>query len=257
MTLLRRFTLLLGLAALVSGAAPPAHADPILPTAAVPGSLWYNGDLDGRADLANQRTISGTILSNVYDDFIVPAGRGWDITAVYSNNHPGGSTLPTITGADFSIRQGVSSGNGGTVVASGSGLPVTVTPTGRNLIGQPESTFLISGLHIHLDPGTYFLNVTPVSVDFPQTFETTTSGLNAVGMPPGNDGNSFWNSPSFGQNFSPTTAGLGSGTWDFSEGVVGTVTPPPTVPEPSSLALLSLGGLGLAGWRRWKKKATA
>jgi PEP-CTERM motif len=29
------------------------------------------------------------------------------------------------------------------------------------------------------------------------------------------------------------------------------------VPEPSSLALLSLGGLGLAGWRRWKKRATA
>jgi PEP-CTERM motif len=33
--------------------------------------------------------------------------------------------------------------------------------------------------------------------------------------------------------------------------------PPPTVPEPSSLALLSLGGLALAGWRRWKKRATA
>jgi hypothetical protein len=32
---------------------------------------------------------------------------------------------------------------------------------------------------------------------------------------------------------------------------------PPAVPEPSSLALLSLGGLTLAGWRRWKKRATA
>jgi hypothetical protein len=31
----------------------------------------------------------------------------------------------------------------------------------------------------------------------------------------------------------------------------------PTVPEPSSLALLSLGGLALAGWRRWRKRATA
>ena len=31
----------------------------------------------------------------------------------------------------------------------------------------------------------------------------------------------------------------------------------PAVPEPSSLALLSLGGLALVGWRRWKKRVTA
>jgi hypothetical protein len=29
------------------------------------------------------------------------------------------------------------------------------------------------------------------------------------------------------------------------------------IPEPSSLSLLALGGLGLAGWRRWKRRATA
>ena len=37
---------------------------------------------------------------------------------------------------------------------------------------------------------------------------------------------------------------------DFSFGTA-------VVPEPSSLALLSLGGLALAGWRRWKKRAIA
>jgi PEP-CTERM motif len=44
----------------------------------------------------------------------------------------------------------------------------------------------------------------------------------------------------------------------FSDNLVVTLAPPPTtVPEPSSFALLSLGGLALAGWRRWKgKRAT-
>jgi hypothetical protein len=34
-------------------------------------------------------------------------------------------------------------------------------------------------------------------------------------------------------------------------------TPAAPVPGPSSFALLSLGGLALAGWRRWRKRATA
>jgi hypothetical protein len=32
---------------------------------------------------------------------------------------------------------------------------------------------------------------------------------------------------------------------------------PTAVPEPSSLALLALGGGALAGWRRWRKRKAA
>jgi hypothetical protein len=32
---------------------------------------------------------------------------------------------------------------------------------------------------------------------------------------------------------------------------------PPAVPEPSTLAQLALGGGGLAGWRRWRKRKAA
>jgi hypothetical protein len=51
-------------------------------------------------------------------------------------------------------------------------------------------------------------------------------------------------------------AETGSGTFTIS----GPGQPPvqdAKVPEPSTLALLALGGGALAGWRRWRKRATA
>jgi hypothetical protein len=41
------------------------------------------------------------------------------------------------------------------------------------------------------------------------------------------------------------------------DNVTVTETTPPAVPEPSTLALLALGGGALAGWRRWRKRRTA
>ena len=199
--------------------------------------LWYNGDLDGRDGLSN-KTNTQVPNSNIYDDFIIPVGQTWNVTGVFSNDAVRGAT---VTSATYQIRQGVSSGNGGTLLFSGAGTP-TVTATGRTINGDSEFTVSLATSGIVLTSGTYFLNVTPVGNGRGKFFLSTTSGANAVGTPPGNNGNSFLNSAYYGANFTPASNFVGSPA-DFSEGVLGKVVAP--VPEPGSIALLT--GLSLTG----------
>jgi hypothetical protein len=59
--------------------------------------------------------------------------------------------------------------------------------------------------------------------------------------------------------FGASTEAFNSGNTDQELSAVSGVpaAPPPAVPEPSSFALLALGGGALAGWRRWRKRRTA
>jgi hypothetical protein len=203
---------------------------------APPGSYWYNGDFNGVNGLANEQN---TVVSQagVYDNFIVGAG-GVTIGAVFSDN----LISTTVTGASWEIRSGVSEGNGGTLVASGSGTP-TVTPTGRSGFGFTEFMVEISGINVNLAPGQYWLNVTPTGNGGGRSFDSTTSGMNAVGNPPGNDMNAFFNSTFFGANF--TSTANEQQPYDFSMGVI-------QVPEPGTIALLTCGAgaLLIAAMRR-------
>jgi hypothetical protein len=165
---------------------------------AAAGTLWYNGDFDGSGlSVSNHheyQNYGGNIYfqsdSHVYDDFVVPAG-GWRVNAVWSNNRFTSGVV--VTGATWEIRSGLSVGNGGTVVASGSGTP-TLTNTGRGTGSYTEYQVLISGLNFHLKPGRYWLRVTPtINVGDAYSYNSATSGLNAVGQPPGNNDNSYWN----------------------------------------------------------------
>ena len=162
----------------------------------------------------------------VYDDFIVPKGYTYNLTGVFSNDlmyDPGAATT-----AYWEIRSGViSAGNGGTLLYSGDGAD-TLTPTGRyepvipGVFNVYEYTNLVS-VSVSLGAGTYWLAVAP-DVSNQNSYITTTSGTNAVGSPPGNDGNSFASSTFFGLNFVPTSDPSieGPGTWDYSMGVIGT-----------------------------------
>ena len=181
------------------------------------GPLWYNGDFDGVNGLANERdtSLGSGQFASVYDDFNVTGGR-MDVTSVFSDN----LANTNITGATWEIRQGISEGNGGTLIASGTTVTPVVTPTGRSGFGFTEFMVEVTGLNVHLPPGTYWLNVTPIGDLSGRSFDSTTGGANCVGTPCGNNQNAFFNSNFFGVDFA-STANQGQPT-DFSMGVNGT-----------------------------------
>jgi hypothetical protein len=206
----------------------PTPTPSMTPTPTPGGILWYNGDFDGESTgngLANEdnTSLGSGQYSHIYDDFNVPAG-GWDVGAVFSNNLEN----TNVTAATFEIRQGVSSGNGGTIVASGMTVTPDVFPTGRTGFGFVEMTVQVSNLNIHLNQGTYHLNVTPVGDLTGRSFNSSTMGANCVGTPCGNNGNSFWDSNFFGVNFTPA----------------GPNCAPPNLCNDFSMGILSTGGGG-------------
>jgi len=206
-------------------------------------TLWYNGDFDGRDGGANQfeGQFGSGEFSRIYDNFTGPTSGQWTVTGLFCNTLLATGLNTAITTAQWEVRTGVSEGNGGTVVVSGTNA-ATVTPTGRSGFGFLEYQVLVSGLNVTLDAlpagQFYFLAVVPVvplNVSG-QAFESTTSGANAVGTPPGNDGNSWWDSNLFGVNFTSTMNLYGSGTWDQSLGVIGTAGSPSPTPTPTPIA---------------------
>jgi len=219
---------------------------------APPGSLWYNGDWNYVNGLANERN---TLVSQaaVYDDFNVTAPLGWHVTAVFSDNIflP---FVPTITGADWEIRTGISEGNAGTLIASGTTNSPVVTLTGRMTLNFQEYMVEVTGLNVFLSmlPAGqhYWLNVTPVGNGTGRSWNSTTSGLHAVGSPPGNDQNAFFNSTFFGAFFT-STSNEGQ-PYDYSNGVIGTV-----VPEPPPWAMMAMGVVVLLGVQQLRRRKKA
>ncbi len=110
------------------------------------GALWYNGDFNGVNAIPNEddTSLGPDQFASVYDDFIVTDPSGWDVTSVFSDN----LSSTNVTGAIWEIRQSISEGNGGTLIAAGVTLTPNVTATGRSGFGYNEYEVEVTGLSI-------------------------------------------------------------------------------------------------------------
>lgn len=216
-------------------------------------TVFYGGDFDGRNALVSSR---GTNSGYSYDDFSLNTLT--NVSSLFGNFLLNGGAAGFTLTADYEIRSGMTAGNGGTLISSGTGLTATRIATGRTGFGLTEYQYTISGLNLNLSAGTYFMALRPVAVTGGggTAYVSTTSGadVSTTGDPnpaptgaPLANGNSYFDSATYGASFDPATSSnaLGAGTWDFSYGVA-------AVPEPTTIAAL---GFGAAALLRRRKRA--
>jgi hypothetical protein len=211
--------------------------------------LYYGGDANGVNGLFNVYNYAGVVNAAVFDNAIV-GGTGWNVTDVTTNDLLSSTT--DFSSGVWSINSGVSSGNVGTVVASGtaSGANFSIVANGQNYFNYTGAFVTCAFPNVFLAPGTYWFSCAPVSTDGSSYgYLATTSGP-TEGTGGGNNiaNDSFFTDSYSGYYFVSACTVFGTSYCTFSFEVSGTL--PASTPEPSSLLLLGSALLGLAGFAR-------
>jgi hypothetical protein len=132
---------------------PPTLCDPC---------IFYGGDFNPFDQNAVGYSDENTLLipaSSTYGNFNVFSGSTVTVTGIVFNVQADANFDPLT--ASYDVRTGVTEGNGGTSIASGT-VNATVAATGRNFFGLNEYTVAVGlSAPLAIGPGAYWFNVTP------------------------------------------------------------------------------------------------
>ena len=134
--------------------APPPYCKPC---------LFYAGDFDSNASdangLANEVDLIVSTGAAVYTPFVVPKGKTWTVTGLFTNNFLFALTIdPQVT--PYEIRKGIpkAGGSGGKLVCHGT-RPATLVDTGTCFPTYATIVKNIKGCR--LPAGKYWMSVVP------------------------------------------------------------------------------------------------
>jgi len=151
--------------------------------------LFYGGDLDTSSSNAAGMSDENTLLilggSSTYGELDIPAGTTVTVKGLLFNIQASAAFDP-LTGS-YDIRTGVSEGDGGSSIASGS-ANISVAQTGNNFLGLYEYSVAVVFPPVTLASGAYWVNVTPNCTNpldgscslFRQFVSNTTGRANAL-----------------------------------------------------------------------------